>query len=186
MFYSNTPGSGNRMHYHVMLPHDPAPRNPTAKSYHFELNGAMWFGMALCDTQSYPEQISTCTPDSDSNIVDPAVSPNHPGTAFMELQFYPPGWIAWPTWAVAVGADTCNPTRWCAAMNVFSVLEDPVADDAERYVRGPGGPRALQLRVRHQERRLPGAGEPDRFDADDVHARPGEDPVHERRRPGLG
>ena len=64
-----------------------------AKSYHFELNGAIWFGMALCDTQSYPEQVSTCTPDSDSNIVDPAVSPNHPGTAFMELQFYPPGWV---------------------------------------------------------------------------------------------
>ena len=44
----------------------------------------------------------------------------------MELQFYPPGWVPWPTWAVAVGADTCNPARWCAAMNVFSLLEDPV------------------------------------------------------------
>ena len=82
--------------------------------------------MALCDTQSYPEQVSTCTPDSDSNIVDPAVSPNHPGTAFMELQFYPPGWVPWPTWAVAVGASTCDPTKWCAALNVFSLLEDPV------------------------------------------------------------
>jgi hypothetical protein len=48
--------------------------------------------------------VSTCTPDSDSNIVDPAVSPNHPGTAFVELQFYPPGWVPWPTWQVAVGA----------------------------------------------------------------------------------
>ena len=85
----------------------PTPSNPTApgKAYNFELNGALWFGMALCDTQSYPEQVSTCTPDSDSNIVDPAVSPNHPGTAFMELQFYPPGWVPWPTWAVAIGAD---------------------------------------------------------------------------------
>jgi hypothetical protein len=44
----------------------------------------------------------------------------------MELQLYPPGWVPWPTWAVAVGADTCSPTQWCAAMNVFSVLEDPV------------------------------------------------------------
>src|SRR5262249_35589354 len=66
-------------------------------------------------------------PNSDRNIVDPAVSPKHPGTAFLELQFYPPGWVPWPTWAVAVGADTCSPTKWCAAMNVFSVLEDPVA-----------------------------------------------------------
>ena len=82
--------------------------------------------MALCDTQSYPEQVSTCPPDSDSNIVDPAVSPLHPGTAFLELQFYPPGWVPWPTWAVAIGADTCSPTQWCAAMNVFSLLEDPV------------------------------------------------------------
>jgi hypothetical protein len=129
LFYSNKPGSGNRMQYTVTLPHDPTPANPTqpGKGYNFELNGALWFGMALCDTQSYPEQVSTCTPDSDSNIVDPAVSPNHPGAAFLELQFYPPGWVPWPAWAVAVGADTCSPTRWCAAMNVFSLLEDPVA-----------------------------------------------------------
>jgi hypothetical protein len=129
LFYSNQPGSGNRMRYSVTLPREPSPANPTqpGKGYNFELNGALWFGMALCDTQSYPEQVSTCARDSDSNIVDPAVSPNHPGTAFLELQFYPPGWVPWPTWAVAVGADTCSPTQWCAAMNVFSLLEDPVA-----------------------------------------------------------
>ena len=128
LMYSNTPGSGNRMRYNVTLPKEPTPANPTqpGKSYNFELNGALWFGMALCDTQSYPEQVSTCTPDSDSNIVDPAVSPNHPGTAFVELQFYPPGWVPWPTWAQAIGAGTCSPTRWCAAMNVFSLLEDPI------------------------------------------------------------
>ena len=60
------------------------------KSYQQELNATFWFGLALCDTQSYPEQVSTCKPDSDSNIVDPAVSPKHPGTAFMELQFIRP------------------------------------------------------------------------------------------------
>jgi hypothetical protein len=129
LFYSNQPGSGNRTQYTVTLPNDPTPAHPTTpgKSYNFELNGSLWFGMALCDTQSYPEQVSTCTPDSDSNIVDPAVSPNHPGTAFLELQLYPPGWIPWPTWAQAIGAGTCSPTQWCAAMNVFSLLEDPVA-----------------------------------------------------------
>ena len=126
LFYSNQEGSGNRMRYTMTLPSDPSPSDPLNKSYHFELNGAMWFGMALCDTQSYPEQVSTCTPDSDSNIVNPAVSPNHPGAAFLELQLYPPGWVPWPTWAVAVGASACDPTRWCAAMNVFSLLEDPV------------------------------------------------------------
>ncbi|HEY2306690.1 MAG TPA: hypothetical protein VGI05_12490 [Streptosporangiaceae bacterium] len=129
LFYSNVPGSGNHMTYSVTLPHDPSPVNPNTpgKSYQFELNGALWFGMALCATQSYPEQVSTCTPDSDSNIVDPAVSPNHPGTAFVELQFYPPGWVPWPTWQVAVGASGCDPTKWCAAMNIFSLAEDPVA-----------------------------------------------------------
>jgi hypothetical protein len=128
VFYSNTPGAGNHMTYSLRLPHDPSPASPNTpgKSYQFQLNGALWLGMALCATQSYPEQVSTCTPDSDSNIVDPAASPNHPGTAFMELQFYPPGWIPWPTWQVAVGASGCDPTRWCAAMNIFSLAEDPV------------------------------------------------------------
>jgi hypothetical protein len=129
VFYSNVPGSGNHMTYSLRLPRDPSPNNPNTpgKSYQFELNGTIWFGMALCATQSYPEQLSSCTPDSDSNIVDPAVSPNHPGTAFMELQLYPPGWVPWPTWQVAVGASGCDPTRWCAAMNIFSLAEDPVA-----------------------------------------------------------
>jgi hypothetical protein len=128
VFYSNVAGSGSHMTYLLRLPRDPSPVNPNTpgKSYQFELNGAFWLGMALCDTQSYPEQVSTCTPDSDTNIVDPAVSPDHPGTAFLELQFYPPGWIPWPTWQQAVGASGCDPTKWCAAMNIFSLAEDPV------------------------------------------------------------
>jgi hypothetical protein len=129
VFYSNVPGAGNHMTYSMQLPRDPSPGNPNkpGKSYQFELNGAIWLGMALCATQSYPEQLSTCTPDSDSNIVDPAVSPKHAGTAFLELQFYPPGWVPWPTWQVAVGASGCDPKKWCAAMNIFSLAEDPVA-----------------------------------------------------------
>lgn len=127
VFYSNVPGSGNQARYELVLPHDPSPANPAGKSYQFELNGAFWFGMAMCDTQSFPEQVSTCTPDSDSNIVDPAVSAAHPGTAFTELQFYPPGWIPWPTWQVATGASGCDPRMWCAALNIFGLSEDPVA-----------------------------------------------------------
>ena len=111
LFYSHTPGSGNHMRYDITLPTDPSPRNPTevGKSYQFELSGAEWLGMAMCDTQSYPEQVSTCPPDSDRNILDPAVSPKHVGEAYMEMQFYPPGWIPWPTWQVAVGASSCSP-----------------------------------------------------------------------------
>jgi hypothetical protein len=122
LFYSNQDGSGNRMRYDLILPSDPSPANPLerGKSFNFELHPAFWFGMAMCDTQSFPEQLSTCTPDSDKNIVDPAISPKHPGTAFMEMQFYPPGWIAWPF------GNSCDPTKWCAALNIDSLSQNPV------------------------------------------------------------
>jgi len=122
LFYSNVPGSGNQMSYRLTLPQDPSPTNPTkaGKSFNFELHPAFWFGMAMCDTQSYPEQISTCSPDSDTNIVDPAISPKHAGTAFMEMQFYPPGWVAWPA------GNSCDATKWCAALNIDSLSENPV------------------------------------------------------------
>ncbi|HET9921068.1 MAG TPA: hypothetical protein VFQ30_14550, partial [Ktedonobacteraceae bacterium] len=96
LFYSNVPGSGNRMQYQLKLPSDPPPAPITDRSYNFQLHPAFWFGMAMCDTQSFPEQISTCAPDSDKNIVDPALSAKHAGQGFMEMQFYPPGWVKWP------------------------------------------------------------------------------------------
>jgi hypothetical protein len=129
-FYSHKPGSGNHMSYNVTLPTEPSASNPNNvnKSFSFELSGADWFGMALCDTQSFPEQVKTCKPDSDSNILNPSTSPRHSGQAFMELQFYPPGWIQWPTWAAAVGASSCDPHLWCAAMNVFGLSLNPVTN----------------------------------------------------------
>ena len=72
LFYSNTPGSGNHMQYQLTIPTEPSGPFSQAKGYDFELHPTFWFGMALCDTQSYPEQSSKCTPDSDSNIVNPA------------------------------------------------------------------------------------------------------------------
>jgi hypothetical protein len=86
--------------------------------------------MAMCDTQSYPEQVKTCPPDTDRNILDPTTSPKHVGQAFMEMQFYPPGWIPWPTWQVAVGASTCSATQWCAALNIDSFSLNPVTGKA--------------------------------------------------------
>src|SRR5205085_8066292 len=73
----------------------------------------------MCDTQSYPELVSSCAPDSDKNIVDPAISPNHPGTAFMELQFYSPGGYPWP-----LSFGSCDPTKWCAALNIDSLSQN--------------------------------------------------------------
>src|SRR5579875_3157107 len=122
LFYSNVPGSGNRMQYRLTLPEDPPPSAPLTpgKTFNFELHPAFWFGMAMCDTQSFPEQISTCTPDSNSNIVDPAVSPKHAGQAYMEMQFYPPGWAPWPA------GNSCDATKWCAALTIDSLSENPV------------------------------------------------------------
>ena len=125
LFYSNQPGAGNHMRYQLTLPTDPSAANPLTpgKSYNFELFNTFWFGMALCATESFPEQVKTCTPDSDKNIVDPNISASHPGMAFMEMQFYPPGYVS--PWPNATGS--CDATKWCAAMIIFSVGQDPVA-----------------------------------------------------------
>jgi hypothetical protein len=135
LFYSNTPGSGTNQRYQVTLPTDPPIRpnqNGTAGTFNFQLHPAFWFGMALCDDQSGPNPGGSalagptvpCTPGSDANIFtsttvsDPHYLGKHPGTAFLELQFYPPGWIQQP-----VGF-SCDPTRWCAAMAIFSLNQN--------------------------------------------------------------
>jgi len=128
LFYSNRPGSGNQMVYTFQLPTDPKPGPGNVprpgQSFEFELNATFWFGMAMCATESYPLQVNTCTPDSDSNIFDgqDAQHPiaQHPGAAFMEMQFYPPGWVAWPA------GNSCSATQWCAALNIDSLAEDPI------------------------------------------------------------
>lgn len=120
-FYSHVPGSGNRTNWTLTLPKDPAPNaTPGASTYAFENHIAFWLGMDLCASHSYPEQISTCTPDSDSNIADPRTTSQHAGSAYLELQFYPPGWAPFPS------GTSCDGTHWCAAMNVWSYYFDPV------------------------------------------------------------
>ncbi|HEY7124514.1 MAG TPA: hypothetical protein VH540_11225 [Ktedonobacterales bacterium] len=124
LFYSDVAGSGSRQQYRLTLPKDPPVRPTQADanvSANFQLHPAFWLGVAMCDTQSYPEQISTCAPGSDSNIVDITKSPNHPGTAFTELQFYPPGWVGWPN-----NPGACDPTKWCAALNIDSLSFNPL------------------------------------------------------------
>jgi hypothetical protein len=128
LFYSNTAGSGNSNLYKLQLPTDPKvqPNQAgTAGTWNFQLHPAFWLGMALCDNQSAPEFThAPCTPDSDTNIFDgsnPAGADyigKHPGTAFLELQFYPPGWAPWPPGV------SCDPTKWCAAMAIFSLNQD--------------------------------------------------------------
>ncbi len=131
IFYSSTPGAGNNSIYMVTLPKDPPTlpkQNGKGGTFNFQLHPAFWFGMAMCDTQSFPEyNNSTCQADSDTNIFDDGNSASasyighHPGTAFMEMQFYPPGWVSW-----AKGGNSCDGKHWCAALNIDSLNEDPL------------------------------------------------------------
>src|SRR5437763_687315 len=127
LFYSNTSGSGNTNIYRLTLPTDPPTlpkQDGIGGTFNFQLHVAFWFGMAMCDTQSAPEYTNTCAPDSDADIVDnpdpaaPDYIGKHPGTAFMEMQFYAPGWVKWPPGA------SCGPAQWCAALNIHSLSEN--------------------------------------------------------------
>jgi hypothetical protein len=127
LFYSNAAGSGNNNYWNVTLPKQP-PTFPSqagagSPSWDFELHPAFWFGMAMCDSTSYPNYTQTCNPNTDSNIYE-STNPNapdfishHPGAAYMEFQFYPPGYGPF------INAISCDPTKWCAAMVVWSFIE---------------------------------------------------------------
>jgi len=120
LFNSNVAGSGNQMRYSGILPKEPSATNvPGKHSYDFQLYAAFWFGMAMCDTQSYPNTVKSCIPDSDANIAK-AGSPFHPGTAFMELQFYPPGYVQ------QFDGFSCSATQWCVALNIDSYSKNPL------------------------------------------------------------
>jgi hypothetical protein len=127
LFYSNVPGSGNSQVYHLTLPTEPKTmpqQDGSGGTFNFELRPTFWFGMAMCDTESAPNFTKTCNPDTDANIftsenpADPNYIGKHPGTAFEEMQFYPPGWVSWPPGV------SCDPTKWCAAMTIDSLSED--------------------------------------------------------------
>jgi hypothetical protein len=128
LYYSDTPGSGNNNRYRLVLPKDPPTlptQDGTGGTFNFQNRIAFWFGMDLCDNQSAPEFThAPCTPNSDANIFDgadpsrPDYIGRHPGTAFLELQFYPPGWVSFEN------GISCDATKWCAAMAIFSFNND--------------------------------------------------------------
>jgi hypothetical protein len=129
LFYSHTPGSGNSNLYHLTLPTDPSTppaADGTGGNWNFMLHPAFWFGMALCDDQSAPDPGKSCPANSDRNIYT-STNPHSanymgltPGTAFLEMQFYPPGWGG-----VGTGV-SCGPNnfQWCAALNIDSFSSD--------------------------------------------------------------
>jgi hypothetical protein len=113
-FISSVPGSGNTMTYGMQLSQDPQ-AGPTADgsvTTYAQLSPAPWFGLPICDPQSYPQ--NPCTPDSDTNSGSIS-DPNAAGSAFMELQFYPPGFTPF------ADAPSCSATKWCGAINIDSL-----------------------------------------------------------------
>jgi hypothetical protein len=135
LFYSDAPGSGGSMTYRLTLPTDPSTspaQDGTGGTDNFQLHPTFWMGMALCNDQSSPNPGGSavgaqvpCTPNSDSNIYNspdpssPQYIGRHPGTAFLELQFYPPGWAP-----VQAGGISCDATHWCVAMLIWSLAEN--------------------------------------------------------------
>ncbi len=149
-FISSQPGSGNRMTYIMRLPVDPS-RAPTASGSvtdYGELSVAPWFGLPICDPHSYPQ--NPCTPDSDTNsgqISNPADA----GSAFLELQLYPPGFTPF------IDGESCSKDKWCAALTIDSLectfgfatcngnCEEPVNFSYLTYNGVPTGPASPQL-----------------------------------------
>ncbi len=122
-FKSGEAGSGNDQTYTIRLPKEP-PVKPRADgsggTWNFELRPTFWLGLTLCDSESAPEYTKTCTADSDANNLvgtDPTAPDyigKHPGNAFMELQFYGPGYVP------QFEGFGCAATRYCAAMTIDS------------------------------------------------------------------
>jgi hypothetical protein len=105
-FFSTLPHSGNSVQWDFTLPVErPLPATQT-----FENMVAVWFAMAICDSNSFPN--GACIPDSDEN------TPAAAGSAFMELQFYPPGF---PPFITQI---SCDLKHWCAALNIDSLEVD--------------------------------------------------------------
>ena len=142
-----------------------AVRARRARTWNFQLRPTFWFGMTMCDTESAPNFTKhlqarlrpqrprrSPTPESTNYIG------KHPGNAYMELQFYPPGYVE------QFEGFGCTAT---------SVLRGDDDRQLRRRTRTPGSstttqlqqlhPRwrgAHQLGVHHPQRTVAGSGQP--------------------------
>jgi len=106
-YVSSVPGSGNNVQWQITLPVEHAlPATQT-----FENQATFWFSMALCDPRSFPQ--NPCIPNSDrNNGTSPTAAA---GSAFLEMQFYPPGFSPF------INQISCDLTHWCAALTIDSL-----------------------------------------------------------------
>jgi hypothetical protein len=105
-FYSGVAGSANNVQWEFTLPRE----RPLPATQSFQNFITFWVGMALCDPKSEP--FGACVPNSDTNDAKKA------GSAFLELQFYPPGQ------ALAPALFSCDLVNWCAALNIDSLTRN--------------------------------------------------------------
>lgn len=126
-FKSGLPGSGNDITYTMTLPTDPPVRprqDGSGGTWNFQLRPTFWFGLTLCDSESAPEFTKVCAPDSDANNLvgtDPTAPDyigKHPGNAYMELQFYGPGYVP------QFEGFGCAAHVYCAAVTIDSRTQD--------------------------------------------------------------
>jgi hypothetical protein len=103
-FISTVPHSGNDVQWEFTLPRE----RPLPATQSFENFIAFWFAMALCDPNSGFVR-GPCIPDSDLN------NPFLAGSAFLEMQFYPPGN---PPFITQI---SCDLTHWCASLHINSL-----------------------------------------------------------------
>jgi hypothetical protein len=125
-FFSRQPGSGNDVTWSETLGSDPSATATVTHPGHdvshwVELTPAPWLSMNMCDPNSDPQ--NPCTPESDANAPDPCTISASPcpngftggGSAFMEMQLYPPGFSPF------ADAISCDNSHWCAALTIDSL-----------------------------------------------------------------
>lgn len=115
-FLSDQSGSANHVSWNITLPTE----HPLPATQTFENAATFWLSMALCDPNSYP--LHPCVPDSNKNPPSKFSSdPSAAGSAFLELQFYPPGDYPYLTQL------SCDATHWCAALTIDSLECNPAS-----------------------------------------------------------
>jgi len=128
-FMSHRPGTGNDLTYVMQLPKEP-PKRPTQDAkggtWNFQLRATFWLSNTVCDTQSWPNFRDTCKPNTDFNARFRSLDRESrfnlgkgPGQAFLEVQFYAPGWV--PQFA----GFGCSAHKWCANMTIDSLSDQP-------------------------------------------------------------
>ena len=182
LFYSNSAGAGNSSLYRLRVPSDPnvQPNQAgTAGTWNFQLHPAFWFGMALCDNQSAPEFThAPCVADSEPS--GPRLHREAPRHGLSRGAVLSAGMGAVP----AAGRHQLRHNQVVRRDGDLQLQPGPEHDPGhEQQLRLPehGRCRACELRLHHEERRSARSTRAARPDSRDVHAQPGDRPVHELR-----